>query len=36
MVTILLGKFREVGAVETEKGWIYLNDSGELRKVASC
>jgi CRP-like cAMP-binding protein len=35
MVTLLLGKFRQAGLVETDKGWIYLKSREGLRKLAS-
>ncbi len=33
MVTILFSKFRKKGLIDTEKGWIYLRDTGGLRKM---
>jgi len=35
MVTILFTKFREAGLISTEKGWIYLRDLENLKKLAS-
>jgi len=35
MVTMLFGKFRKAGLIDTDKGWIYLRDAEGLKKVAS-
>jgi CRP-like cAMP-binding protein len=35
MVTMILGKFRKLGLVETNRGWIYLTDLDGLRRVAT-
>lgn len=35
MVSLLFTKFRKLGVIETDKGWIYIRDAEALRKVAA-